>query len=307
MRPTLVVGSGPSFFVIGPGARALAGPFAVDADPRHAATRFDTLGSQELPQGLLVALERVPADQSLSASPDRLARAVSEALRRPVEVPAVGDLRRARSLLPRPDPNVERQFLLALARHRLEQALRSPEEVLITLAREEERVERSVGREERAAESFVPVRDTPLDLHLEAWARARGALGELEDALRRTLESEAKRIVPNLAAVVGARTAARLVAAAGGVRALARMPSARLQLLGSRRRPSPERGPRFGVIYRADRLAELPLGRRGAYARSLAALAAIAVRADAITHRDISAALVARRDRRVETLKRRGR
>jgi hypothetical protein len=305
VRPTLVVGNGPSLFVTGPGPRTLAGPFATDFDPRHAATRFDTLGPEDLPSGLLTTLETVPADQPLFASPGGLARALSEALHRPVGTPTVEELRRARAALPPPEPDVERRFLLALGRHRLEQALRSPEEVLVTLAREEERVERSVGREARAAESFVPVPDSPLDHHLDAWARARGALGELEDALRRTLESEAKRLVPNLSAVVGARTAARLVAAAGGVRSLARMPSARIQLLGSRRRPSPDRGPRFGVLYRADRLAEVPVGRRGAYARSLAALAAIAVRADATTHRDISAALVARRDRRVDALKRR--
>ena len=305
MRPTLVVGSGPFLFVAGPGARTPAGPFAIDSDPRRAATRFDTLGPEDLPAGLRAILGTVPADQPLSASPGRLARALSEGLHRPVGNPTVDDLRRARSVLPPPDPDVERSFLLALGHRRLEQALRSPEEVLVTLAREEERVERAVGREARAAESFVPVPDSPLDHHLEVWARARGALGDLEDALRRTLESEAERLVPNLSAVVGARTAARLVAAAGGVRALARMPSARIQLLGSRRRPSPERGPRFGVLYRADRLAEVPSDRRGAYARSLAAIAAIAVRADATTHRDISTALVARRDRRVDALKRR--
>ena len=130
---------------------------------------------------------------------------------------------------------------------------------------------------------------------------------DLEEVLRRTLESEARLRVPNLAAVVGPRVGARLVAAAGGISELARMPAPRIQLLGSRRRPSPERGPRFGVLYRADRMADVPIGRRGAYARTLAALAAIAIRADAHTHRDISAGLVARRDRRVETLRRRRR
>src|SRR5208282_1715504 len=209
--------------------------------------------------------------------------------------------------VPLPEAAVERRFFLALGHLRLERALRAPEEVLITLAREEERVERSVGRESRAAESFVQVPDSPLDRHLAAWDLARGALADLSDALRRTLENEAKSQVPNLSAVVGARVAARLVAAAGGIGALARMPAPRIQLLGSRRRPSPERGPRFGIIYRADRLADVPIGRRGAYARSLAALAAIAIRADAHTHRNISADLVARRDRRIESLRRRRR
>ena len=307
MRPTLVVGNGPFLFVAGPASQPASGPFALDPDPRYAAARFDSLAPSELPAGLLSSLESLAEDTELLASPPRLARALGDRLHRAVGSPTTEELRRVRPGLPRLDPTVERRFFLALGHLRLERALRAPEEVLITLAREEERVERAVGREARAAESFVPVPESPLDHHVEAWGRARGALTDLEEGLRRTLESEARLLVPNLSAVVGARTAARLVAAAGGVRALARMPSARIQLLGSRRRPSPDRGPRFGVLYRADRLSEVPIGRRGAYARTLAALAAIAVRADATTRHDISAALVARRDRRVEALRRRPR
>lgn len=307
MRPTLVVGNGPFLFVSGPGSRSPVGPFLLDPDPRRAAARFDSMASADVPPGVLAALKSLPAEAELFASPPRLARAIEELLRRPVGSPSVEELRRYRAALPRLEAGLERRFLLALAHLRLERAMRAPEEVLITLAREEERVERAVGREARAAESFVPVPDSPLDRHAEAWSRARGALGELEEALRRSLETEARLLVPNLCAVVGARTAARLVASAGGLRALARMPASRVQLLGSRRRPSPDRGPRYGVLYRADRLAEVPIGRRGAYARTLAALAAIAARADATTRHDISAALVARRDRRVEALRRRQR
>ena len=307
MRPTLVVGNGSALFVIGPETTRPVGPFALDPDPRQAALRFETMGRSDVPVRLLSALGSLPAEARLTASPPRLALAISEGIGRPVERPTLEELRRGRAALPESDPANERRFFLALGHLRLERALRAPEEVLITLAREEERVERSVGREARAADSFVSVPDSPLDRHLVAWDRARSALGELEEALRRTLESEAKLQVPNLSAVVGPRVAARLVAAAGGVTALARMPAPRIQLLGSRRRPSPERGPRFGILYRADRLADVPLGRRGAFARSLAALAAIAVRADAYTHRNISAELVARRDRRIESLRRRRR
>jgi hypothetical protein len=304
VRPTLVVGNGPALFVLGPVAPRALGPFPLDADPRRAAGQFEELEPSGLPFRLLSVLEKSPEESRLLAFPPRVAHALSDALHRPVSEPSVEELRRARMALPLSDPTEERRFFLALGHLRLERALRAPEEVLITLAREEDRVERAAGREERAAESFVAVPNSPLDRHLESWGRARSAFGELADALRRTVEAEARALVPNLSAVVGPRTAARLVAAAGGVQPLARMPSARIQLLGSRRRPSPERGPRFGVLYRADRLNEVPIGRRGAYARSLAALAAIAVRADATTHRDLRATLVARRDRRVESLRR---
>jgi len=307
VRPTLIVANGPFLFLTGPAFRTPAGPFALESDPRHAAAKFDALGPEDIPPALLAALASIPPNSPLVGAPLSLARALSGRVQRTVGSPTVTELRSARAVLPPLDGFVERRFFLALGRLRLEAALRSPEEVLITLTREDERVERAVGREERAAESFVPVPDSPLTQHLEPWSRARGALNDLADTLRRNVESEARRLVPNLSAVVGARTAARLVAAAGGVPALARMPSSRIQLLGSRRRPSPERGPRFGVIYRADRLGEVPVGRRGAYARTLAALAAIAVRADATTGHDISADLVARRDRRVAELRRRTR
>jgi RNA processing factor Prp31 len=59
------------------------------------------------------------------------------------------------------------------------------------------------------------------------------------------------------------------------------------------------------VIRLADRMSDVPDDRRGAYARSLAALAVIAARADAYTHADLTPSLLARRDRRVETLRRR--
>ena len=136
---------------------------------------------------------------------------------------------------------------------------------------------------------------------------ARAALARHHAGLVDLLERTARDVAPNLAEVVGERIAARLIAAAGSVTALSRMNASRIQLLGSRRRPSPERGPRYGILYRGVRMNDLPIACRGAYARSLASLAAVAVRADATTHAPIAAKLVARRDRRVEDLRRRAR
>ncbi|MCI4346737.1 MAG: hypothetical protein L3K07_08330 [Thermoplasmata archaeon] len=198
----------------------------------------------------------------------------------------------------------DRTFYLLLARRRLEARLGSPEEALISLAREEERTERSTRREETASASFVTGTSETLRAHAERWRRFRDSLERHHNELLREVEATALETVPNLSAVVGPRVAARLVAHAGGVEPLARMSSSRLQLLGSRRRPALGHGPRFGVLYRAERMEEVPPDRRGAYARSLAALAAIAVRADATTRRPLGTALVARRDRRVAALQR---
>ncbi len=217
------------------------------------------------------------------------------------------ELRSARAEVARREAPEDRAFLLAVAHQELERSLASPEEVLISLAREEERVERALGREERAADAFVTVQGTLLEEYQPAWAGARASLARHHASLVSLLERAAQEVAPNLAVIVGERVAGRLVAAAGSVTALARMSGSRIQLLGSRRRPSPERGPRYGVIYRAVRMNDLPIARRGAYARSLAALAAIAARADATTHAEVATGLLARRDRRVEALRRRTR
>jgi len=148
---------------------------------------------------------------------------------------------------------------------------------------------------------------TVLAEYRPAWDEARAALARHHAGLVDLLERTSRDVAPNLAEVVGERIAARLIAAAGSVSALSRMNASRIQLLGSRRRPSPVRGPRYGVLYRGVRMNDLPIARRGAYARSLASLAAIAIRADATTHAPIAAKLVARRDRRVEDLRRRAR
>lgn len=218
--------------------------------------------------------------------------------------PLAGEARsRARERLwPKIGPS-EREFYLDLARTRLAVRLSSPEETLITLAREEERVERALRRETEAGKAVV----TGSSESLRAYATAANefqARGRIHLAtLQRMLEEHARSMMPNLAELVGPRVAARLLTQAGGLDRLARMPGGRIQLLGARRRPSGARGPRFGLLVQADQMGRVPPARQGAYARSLASMAAIAARADAITHRRVVPQLLRRRDRRVESLR----
>jgi hypothetical protein len=260
-----------------------------------------------IPSALERALRELSPDTPLRADSVREASLVGAALGRTVPLATIEELRSARRSLPSLDRARERRLILDRAAADLERVLRSPEEVLISLAREEERVERAVGREQRAAEAFLAPEGSPLGEYARTWTAVRSTLERHHRDLVGRTEKQAQLVVPNLSAVVGERVAARLVAAAGGMGPLARMRAPRLQLLGSRRRPSPERGPRYGLLYGADRMGDVPPDRRGAYARSLGALAAIASRADAITRTDLSRALVARRDRRVEQLRRQAR
>jgi snoRNA binding domain, fibrillarin len=260
--------------------------------------------ARALPSALIDELRRLgPAEPILAGGP-ALADSLATRLGRPVARADRSSWHEALRKVPPADPASERARFLERARADLDSELRSPAEVLISLAREEERLERSVGREQRAAEAFVAVPGTVLAEHARSWSRGREAIAAQHRELVGRLEVEARRTVPNLSAVVGPRTAARLVAAAGGVLPLARISASRLQLLGSRRRPNPEHGPRFGAIYLADGLDTVPQDRRGAFARSLAALAAVAARADALTRADVAARLLRRRELRLQQLRR---
>jgi len=304
---TVVVGEGPRIALVDLAAPGGTESFLLDRDLLRAAERRFDLRPADLPPALIEALVRVPPTTRVVAGDAALARALTVRSGRAVPRAELDELRAARAVVWKTPSREERPFALTLARLTLERALRSPEEVLISLAREEERLERALGREERAAAAFLPVAGTPLAEYHIAWGATRATLRMHHAGLEQMLEQSARTLVPNLCAVLGEKVAARLLAAAGGLPPLGRMSAARLQLLGTRRRPSPERGPRFGIIYRAVRMDEVPVARRGAYARSLAALGVIAARADATTGRSLATVLVGRRDRRVEALRRRKR
>lgn len=303
MGATLVLVAGPNLFLCSPeGGRPRTFDVPVGPDGPLRANAGDADG---LPAELLRAIETLGTGADVRAGGVPLARALSAALGRSIPAASLETWRTVRARLPPTGRESERRYLRAVARATLARALRAPEELLISLAREEERLDRAVGREHRAAEAFLAVPASPLATYATRWASERERWERHLAALRDEVERAARSVAPNLSELVGPRVAARLVAAAGSVSAIARMRAARLQLLGTRRRPSPERGPRYGILYAADRLGDVPVARRAAFARSLAALAVIAARADAFTHGAIAPELRRRRDRRIADLQRR--
>ncbi len=138
-------------------------------------------------------------------------------------------------------------------------------------------------------ESTGPEPPTP-DPELVA---ARAELEELKrsvDRARRSFEERLQTAVPrrtpNLSALLGAELAARLVAKAGGLERLARLPASTVQVLGAERaffehlrgRAPP---PRHGLLFLHPRLQSAGRVERGRLARALAAKASIAARLDA--------------------------
>jgi nucleolar protein 56 len=139
---------------------------------------------------------------------------------------------------------------------------------------------------------------------------ARRRLGELYRAVadaRRALEEAVAASspvrTPNLSNLLGPELAARLVAQAGGLDRLARLPSSTVQVLGAERaffehlrgRAPP---PRHGLLFLHPAIQSAPRAERGKLARALAGKAAIAARLDhggAAVDPSLAAAFEARR------------
>jgi nucleolar protein 56 len=116
-------------------------------------------------------------------------------------------------------------------------------------------------------------------------ARRVRDLDDEADTLRARVERTAPEVAPNLAELAGPVLAARLVALAGGLEDLAKMPSGTVQVLGAEealfahlhgRAPSPK----HGVIHVHEDVRGAPDGERGSAARVLAGKLAITARVD---------------------------
>ncbi|MCI4322253.1 MAG: ATP-binding protein, partial [Thermoplasmata archaeon] len=111
------------------------------------------------------------------------------------------------------------------------------------------------------------------------------AAEENRGALERSLEAAVPRRAPNLAALLGPLLAARMIAQAGGLERLGRLPASTIQVLGAERaffehlrgRAPP---PRHGLLFLHPTIQGAPKRLRGKLARALAGKAAIAARRD---------------------------
>jgi nucleolar protein 56 len=137
---------------------------------------------------------------------------------------------------------------------------------------------------------------TPAHLMVRKVAqKGRGALGkaavqveslaEARTDLAKEVSARANQVLPNTSALIGGLVAARLMAQAGGLLPLSRLPASAIQVLGARtalfahlRTQSPP--PKHGIIFQHRRVHNAPKDRRGKVARALAGKLAIAARLD---------------------------
>ena len=112
-----------------------------------------------------------------------------------------------------------------------------------------------------------------------------GQLAETRTALAKEVSARANDVMPNTSALIGGLVAARLMAHAGGLLPLSRLPASAIQVLGARtalfahlKTHSPS--PKHGIIFQHRRVHNAPRDIRGRVARVLAGKLAIAARLD---------------------------
>ena len=127
--------------------------------------------------------------------------------------------------------------------------------------------------------------DDPTEERLVALATRTAEVADEADDLRTFIERLAPEVAPNLAALAGPVLAARLIALAGDLESLAKMPSGTVQVLGAEdalfahlRGNAPS--PKHGVIYTHEYVRGTHPDHRGSASRALAGKLAIAARVD---------------------------
>jgi nucleolar protein 56 len=134
------------------------------------------------------------------------------------------------------------------------------------------------------------------------------SLYEMRQDLEKYMDNIMNAVAPNVMSLVGSLLGARLIAIAGGLPNIARLPASTIQILGAekalfRSLKTGTRPPKHGLIFQHTYLHDAKRWQRGKLARALAGKLAIAARADAYGGRDISKRLKEDLNRRVEEIR----
>jgi nucleolar protein 56 len=127
--------------------------------------------------------------------------------------------------------------------------------------------------------------ETPAEERAVALCERAADLGDERERVREFVEAQAPAVAPNLSMLAGPVLAARLIALAGGLEELAKMPSGTVQVLGAEdalfahlRGHAPS--PKHGVIYTHEYVRGTHPDERGSASRALAGKLSIAGRVD---------------------------
>ena len=159
------------------------------------------------------------------------------------------------------------------------------------------------------AEDSMGAELTETDIEqIQALCKQTIELYNLRQALQKYADSTVGEVAPNIQALVGSLLAARLIALAGGLTNLAKMPSSTIQVLGAekalfRALKTGTRPPKHGVIFQDALIHDAEKWQRGKMSRALSGKLAIAARTDAFSGRYIGDSLKADLEKRVAEIK----
>ncbi len=173
-----------------------------------------------------------------------------------------------------------------------------------------------LGVPERKAEKIIEAAEKSMgaafrkeDLEkLRAICKTTLELYERRKELEKYVEEAMDEVAPNVKALVGALLGARLIALAGSLENLAKMPASTIQVLGAekalfRALRTGSKPPKHGVIFQHTYLREAKRWQRGKIARALAGKLAIAARTDAYSGKFIGDELKTSLEKRIEEIK----
>ncbi|OGI11709.1 hypothetical protein A3K64_00235 [Candidatus Micrarchaeota archaeon RBG_16_36_9] len=134
---------------------------------------------------------------------------------------------------------------------------------------------------------------------LQHYAKQYNELYEMRKEIEKYLEIVVKEEIPNLNAMLGSTLAARILALAGSLEKLAKMPSSSIQLLGAEKTlfkflkgKEKSRPPRFGLLYLHPDISTNKRELQGKIARVLSSKLTLAARADFYSKKDMSKELL---------------
>lgn len=127
---------------------------------------------------------------------------------------------------------------------------------------------------------------------------------DLENYIDKTMDE----VAPNVKALTGSLLGARLIALAGGLTNLARIPASTIQVIGAekalfRSLKTGTRPPKHGIIFQHNYLHDAKKWHRGKIARALAGKLAIAARVDAFGGRYVGEELKADLEKRLDEIR----
>lgn len=134
---------------------------------------------------------------------------------------------------------------------------------------------------------------------IQRYSEELSRLYSLKDEMEKYLNLIVPKEIPNIAALLGVNLAAKLLAQAGSLERLAKMPSSTLQLLGAEKALfkflKDRKGvkvPKHGLVFLHPDVSNAPRELRGKVARLLSSKLTMAARADFYSRKDISKELL---------------